>query len=211
MANAKSFFDVKQYHNDSQTVVDKWNVRELVEYERYCRDNLRFDDMKECYSDESRVRLSWYDCDGKAFVERSRSTGVGAKHKIFNAFVWLNGDRGISELSAMLQGPKQLFDGIECNHTSYARLLYRVEKEDSGWKIKGFDCIYERDTLIPVIPTKNFEIDPSKINKYRESYKCLSYALELQGLPCNQELPGEDRLETITALYEEASLWLFAK
>ncbi len=205
---SKSFFEIAQYHNDAALDLEKNNIKELVTYERYCRDNGLFDEMKDCYSDESRVRITWFDGDGKEFVERFHKMGTGAKHKINTAFVWMLGDKAICEVTTLMMGAYMIIDGVQCSHTGWARLLYRVEKETGVWRIKGLDCIYERDTLVPVIPVANFSIEPEKINKYRESYKCLCYTLELQGLPANQELPGDDRPETVAALYEEAGQWL---
>lgn len=205
----KSFFDIPQYHNDAALALEKNNIEELVTYERYCRDNGRFDDMKACYSDESRVHISWYNGDGKEFAERSRKTGVGAKHKINTVFAWTLADKAICEVTTLMMGAYLMIDGVQCCHTGWARLLYRVGKGAGFWRIKGLDCIYERDMLTPVIPVANFGIDPDKINKYRESYKCLCYTLELQGLSFSQDLPGDDRPETVAALYEDAGRWLY--
>ena len=82
---------------------------------------------------------------------------------------------------------------------------------DGVWKIKGMDCIYERDMLIPVVPDPKAFVDPSEFEKYRKSYKCVSWLFNHTGLPCGDELPGDDKPETVQKVYDEVSECFFAE
>lgn len=45
-----------------------------------------------------------------------------------------------------------------------------------------------------------------KSNRY--SYQCLSYVLRKRGENVNDNLPGEDKQETVNSLYTKAFSWL---
>lgn len=213
----KTFFDLPVYQDDAKSMLEKHNITKLLEYDRYCRDTMRFDEQKKCYAEKSRVRITWYDGDGREFVERSRKMSESGKlkdgtystprHKIYNTFVYLNGDKAVAEMQCMM-GAYHTINNVEYHRFGWARLLYRVVKEENVWKIAALDCIYERDMLVPVVPDKNALVDPKDFEKYRASYKCVSWLFEKTGLPCSQELPGDDKPETVQKLYDEASSWL---
>lgn len=48
-----------------------------------------------------------------------------------------------------------------------------------------------------------------EVKDYRESYRNLSYVLSLQGLKSGQDLPGDDKPETVEKLYDETNKWMF--
>ena len=205
----KLFNQAPVYNDTPETLCEKSNITKLVEYERYCRDMKLFDEEKECFSEESRVRITWFDGDGREFVERSRSsTGelwTSPRHKIYNTFVWLNGNKAAAEMQCMM-GAYHTVDGVQYHRLGWARLLYRVQKENGLWRIKALDCIYERDMLIPVVPSA--ELDASEFDAYRPSYKCVSWLFDKQGIPCSNRLPGDDRPLIVQELYADVTNWL---
>ncbi|WP_368292993.1 nuclear transport factor 2 family protein [Dehalobacter sp. TBBPA1] len=204
-----SLFDILPYHNNGANVIDTANVKALVEYERYCRDTYHFDQMGACYADDSVIDTAWFHGTGKQFAEVSKKSGRGAKHKINSIIVWLNGNKAIAEMQAQMLGPRgQKINGIETDVVSYARLVYRVQKTNGRWLIKGFTPIYERDAFIPTIPTANFVYDENELNSYRASYKCVCYQLKGMGMSMNQDLPGEDKPETVEKVYQDVTAWL---
>lgn len=204
-----SFFDIP-LENDPTVLQEKSKIKELLEYDRYCRDNGHFEQMAECYSDDSVVRVSWFNGTGKEYCRRlQQAGGGGAKHKIDYTVVWINGDRAIGEMTTSMLSPRKVVDGLEFDVVSYARIVTRVRREAGAWKIIQGDCIYERDQIVPVIPTSTIPLDAARLEDYRASYKCLCYVQSLEGETSDQELPGEDRPETVEKLYREASEWIF--
>ena len=205
----KPFNQIPVYNDTAETLCEKSNVTKLVEYERYCRDMMLFDAEKECFSEDSYVKISWFNGSGREFVERSRSSAgelwTAPKHKMYNTFVWLNGDKAAAEAQCMM-GAYNTVDGVQYHRLGWARLLYRVQKEGGLWKVKGLDCIYERDMLIPVVPSA--ALDASEFEKYRPSYKCLSWVLDKRGIPCSDRLPGDDRPSIVEELYTDTTNWL---
>ena len=203
-----TFFDIAPYDNDLQGVADKFNITTLVDYERYCRDNQLWDQMEACYLEDSEVNISWFKGTGKEFVDISRHSPK-AKHKLFNTVIWQRGDKALAETMASMFAPRVEVDGTEVDQIAYSKLLYRVEKRDGVWKVKGLECIYERDSIVPVIPS-DMKMDKSEFENFRDSYKTLCYMLGVNGKESRQDLAGDDIPESVQKVYEAANEWLMA-
>lgn len=65
-------FDCKMGQNTLEELLDKENIRELVEFERYCRDYEHWDQMRTCYHDDATVCTSWTTAKIDDFVEGSK-------------------------------------------------------------------------------------------------------------------------------------------
>lgn len=214
----QSFFDLPVYQDDMETMLEKHNIEKLVQYERYCRDNGMFKEMEQCYAEDSHVKITWFDGNGREFVRRSAKMAEGRKadpyfmpkHKIYNTFVWLNDDKAIAECQCMMFNYHDI-EGTVYNREGFARLLYRVEKEKGIWQVNSMDCIYERDFMVPVVPGTGKQFKEEDFSKYRKSYKCISWIFDHTGMPCSMDEAGDDKPETVKKLYEEASAWLFEK
>lgn len=214
----KSFLDIDMFQNTAEQALDKANIRELLEYDRYCRDYDHYDQELKCFSPQSRVRITWYDGDGREFVRTTAKRAAKSpnkngiyspKHRINDTIIWLHGDKAVAEVVCTMRSPREKIQGQELDFNTDAKLLYQVQKEDGVWRIKGLDCIYERDWFNLVTPGTTFTA-PSNIDDYRESYKWLSWRLESMGLSASQNLPGGDRPDLVNKLYAEVSAWVFA-
>lgn len=207
----KNFYDLPLNQTDKQAFQDRAEIRELLEYERYCRDNGLYDQEAACYSDDAQIHVSWYDGPAKGYFEKvSAANGGGAKHKINSTSVWINDDKAISEMTVMMLSPRTKLDGQEVDLHSYARIFSRLQKINDQWQLVNGDCIYERDELVPVIPSAPINIDTKELASYRTSYQGLCYVLARTGLQSSQDLPGEDKPETVAKVYRDASEWFFA-
>lgn len=196
--------------DDPEKVLDRARIRELMEYERYCRDNGLYDEAAACYSDDARIHVSWFDGPASEYWERTRKAhGAGSRHKVFSTAVFLNGDKAVAETQAMMLSPRMSIQGCEMDMVSHVRIFARLERRGGAWRIVYGDCVYERDELIPVTPGATVPDLSSQVQGYRESYKNLSYVLSLQGLPAGDDLPGDDRPETVRKLYDGTSRWMF--
>lgn len=200
------YFDKLLYNNNIEEVVEKYKIQELVEYERYCRDRQLWEQMEQCYDENSRVQISWFTGSGKEFIEASKNM-KGASHKNNNTVVWLNKNRGIAEILTCIQ-MRFSENSVEYDLLSYARVLYRVEKRDERWRIISMECIYERDSIIPTVPMGGLQIKPEELRQGRYSYQCLAYVLKRRGETINENLPGEDKPDTIKELYQNVFSWL---
>ena len=193
--------------NTEQDVKDKFSVKELIEFERFCRDNALWAEMKRCFAANSSVTVSWFKGTGEEFVEASSKMKAYAPHKLYNTLVWLNNNKAVAITMATIQCRSNL-KGAIVELQSDVKLIYRVEKLDRVWYIISMDGIYEKDSLVPVSLGHNIVVPIDEISKFRTSYVNLSYIFSKDGYKIDTELPGIDRPETVNKLYNEAKGWL---
>lgn len=193
--------------NTKENLIDKFSVKELIEFERFCRDNSQWDEMRKCFAADSKITVSWFQGTGAEFVDASIKMESYAPHKIYKTLVWLSNDKAVSITMATVQCRSDL-DGHTVELRSDVKLLYRTQKIDGVWYIISMDGIYEKDSLIPVSPGGNISVPTEEISKYRSSYANLTYVFKKQGYDIDNNLPGIDRPETVNKLYQEAEDWL---
>ena len=185
-------------------------ITQLVVRERESRDLCLWNRMASCFFEDSLVDISWFRGTGKEFVEASKGMferGMRAKHRLGPVLVTLNGDRAVASLSGIIDIP-QTVDGVELTLSSHALFLYRVEKRTGEWGLMSFGAIYRRDELIPATPGQSVTIPPEDLAGYRSSYRNLSWSLAQTGYTVNNDLPGEDRPETVSAIMEAVFGWV---
>jgi hypothetical protein len=184
-------------------------VSQLVLRERLSRDLGLWEQMRDCFHDDSVVRISWINASGPEFVRRSKEMAlrnVQASHRLGPIFVTLAGDRAIAQLAAIIDIPFTLKD-TEVMMSSHTRLLLRAERRESVWRLSGFDAVYLRDEMAPAIPGQILKVDPEAVKAYRPTYRLLSYCLASSGFPVRNDLAGVDRPDLVDALIREIYGW----
>jgi hypothetical protein len=184
-------------------------VSQLVLRERLSRDLGLWEQMRECFHGDSVVRISWINASGPEFVRRSQEMAerkVKATHRLGPIFVTLAGDRAIAQLVAIIDIPFTL-KGIEVIMSSYARFLFRSERRERVWRLSGFDAVYQRDEITPLIPGQIVVVGPEELKPFRTSYRLLSYCLAVGGFPVSNDLAGVDRPDLVDALTREIYGW----
>jgi SnoaL-like domain len=198
--------------NLSQDVLDAAAVSavtQLVLTERDSRDLGRWQSMRACFYADSRVRLSWFSGNGEDFIKGSidmARRGVLAKHRLGPVRVRLAGERALATFAGIIDIPVSV-GGVEAQLSSHARFLYRVERRNERWGIVGFDAVYRRDELQPVIPGESIPVTAAQLAGLRPSYRMLSFVLTSQGYAVNADLPGEDRPDGVAAIEREIHEW----
>ena len=185
-------------------------VSQLIIRERESRDMARWDTMRDCFHPDSIVKISWINGSGPQFVEGSidmAKRGMYAKHRLGPVLVTLNGNRALASLTGIIDIPR-VIDGVDMVLSAYGRFIYRAEKRDDVWRIFSFECIYMRDELTPSILGQTIIIDPAEVAGFRPSYRNLAWCLMKTGYEVNQDLPGEDRPETVEKMMNEINAWL---
>src|SRR6516164_6841520 len=112
-------------------------VSQLVLRERLSRDLGLWEQMRDCFHDDSVVRLSWIDASGPEFVRRSKEMAernVKATHRLGPILVTLAGDRALAQLGAVIDVPGKV-RGIAVIFSCHARFLFRVERRQETWRI----------------------------------------------------------------------------
>lgn len=204
------FYQCEMGKNSLEDVVDKFNIRELIEFERYCRDYKLWPELRSCYHDDAKIIVSWMTGTPDEFVAgstRMNASKAPAKHKVFDTVVWKNGNRAVAECITAIQIRCPL-DGDTVDMSTHTRLHYRLEKREGVWKILHMEPIYEKDTLQSIYTDGTFHADREELAKYRPSYANMMLRQVHYGLHPNGELAGEDRPESVEAIYEESSRFL---
>lgn len=201
------FYQYPMGRNSIQEIEDKANIKELIEFERYCRDYMHWEEMRTCYHSDAVITVSWMKGGPEDFVRQSSLRPAPAKHKIFDTLIWKKGDRAIAECITMIQIRCPL-EGDVVDLSTDTRLHYRVEKREGVWKIYSMDAIYEKDTMRSAYTDGSFHASRKELEQYRSSYaNMMLRQVRYGGIP-NGELAGEDRPESILRLYRESSDWL---
>lgn len=193
--------------NTLENIADKFSIKELIEFERFCRDNAQWEEMKKCFAENSTVTVSWFNGTGQEFVDASSKMESYAPHKLYDTLVWLNKDKAVAITMATIQ-IRQEIQGHLLELNSDVKLLYKTQKINGLWSIISMEGIYEKDSLLPVSPADGIVIPKEEIDKYRSSYANLSYVLSKKGYPIDSNLPGIDKPETVAKLYQESEDWL---
>src|SRR3974390_2288339 len=101
-------------------------VTQLILHERFSRDLGLWEQMRDCFHDDSAVRISWINASGPEFVRRSKEMAernVKASHRLGPIFVTLAGGRAIAQLGAIIDIPFTL-KGTDVLVSSHARFPY---------------------------------------------------------------------------------------
>lgn len=187
-------------------------VTQLVLRERQSRDRGWWEQMAECFAEDSVVEMSWFTGAGAEFVRESRRMsedgwGGHSVHRLSPPSIRVEGDRALAELPLSIEF-RVTVGGVEADLTSYARSQYRAIRTGESWRIVRITSIYERDTLIPAVPGTRLGVDPQEFAGYRSSYRCLAWYLNRLGLPPRFDLLGDDQPEAVTHEYEAEASWL---
>ena len=201
MEEMMGFFDMPRTES-AEDMLEKFRVRELVEYERFCRDNALWDSMLACFAQDSRVEISWYQGSGQGFVEASKKMKAKAPHKLNNTLVWLNGAHAAGVTMGSIHIRRRI-GWTWVDLVSQVLFLYTARKEQGVWKIVTMNCIYEQDSLLPVCA-----VPPARQPFVRPSYRHLAQVLQEDGFSISEALPGDDQPPAVQALYAQAAAFL---
>lgn len=184
-------------------------ITQLVLAERECRDMGRWERMKSCYHADGFVRISWFQGNAHEFVDASRAMAqrqVLAKHRLGPVAVRVAGHRAVATMVIAIDIATALQD-VEVMLSSQARVFYRAELRDGAWKLSSFEAFYMRDDIASRVPGQAIPVTAQDLAGYRQAYRYLSYVLASQGYAVRDDLPGEDRPDSVEALCREIYGW----
>ena len=134
--------------------------------------------------------------------------GDYAVHRLSPPAVRVNGDRALAELPLIIEWRVDI-DGTEADLASACRSQYRtVRGADGLWRIAAITSIYEKDTLVPVLPGARLAVDAAQLAGYRSSYRFLAWYLNRKGYTVGDHHLGDDRPEAVTEQYQAEHAWL---
>ncbi len=189
---------------------DKQAIAELVRMERFWRDCSEWDKLAACYTEDSRVKTTWFEGTGKAFAQGSREMaekGRLSTHLITPTYIRVKADRALSE-SLMEIHNRSTIESVEVDTIMYGRFFSRVRRTPVGWRLASFDGIYRKDVIAPVNPGESVPIDWTQMRHFRPSYRIWAYMISRRGYKVTNDELGDDRPDLLDIFYREAEHWL---
>jgi hypothetical protein len=211
----KMFYELPMGNISNEEMMDKLRIKELIEFERYCRDNSHFEQEKTCWWEDGQVFATWFKGSIDEFLKNSGARNkTPSKHKINSIVVWLKDNRAIAECICTITYRTKLgHEQIDLH--SWCRLHFRVEKRDERWGIVYFEGIYEKDRIDPVFSDSKWYVPREELTKFRPinwnmCFRLTNYSADSfgGGLQFSEYWAGADKPETVQKLYEDSSRWL---
>ena len=212
-----------------EEMIEKARVKELVEFERYCRDYADYGTEEaewNLWFDDARIVTTWHDGGKDTFMRTPGSftypktktpdeEGVidSFHHRANNTLVWLKGTRAIAEYLCCMVSRRKV-NGEWMDTQVMARMHYRAEKREGKWGLVFMDVIYEQDRMDPVFQDAAFTMPREVVKKHRNINWNMSgagdYAKPGTGRKHRDEalLYGYDLPEQVNELYAESTRWL---
>jgi hypothetical protein len=185
-------------------------ITQLIVRERDSRDMGFWNRMLDCFHPDALINISWIRGNAREFVEGSKdmaARGMCATHRLGPILVTQNADKAVATLGGVIDIPTEL-EGKQFHLSAHCLMLYRLEQRAGAWRILGFEAIYRRDELTPVIMGQSVTMPDELFRTFRPPYRNLAWSQHLKGYKVNMDLPGEDRPETVQAIYQRFYAWL---
>ena len=106
------------------------------------------------------------------------------------------------------------YQGNEYDKISSVRLISRLERlneahESGGWKILSLECIYIRDSIVPIQPLSPDNV-PSfeEAGKFNKCYRYSAWLLSTIGIESRNDLPNEEDPESVKEVLQRNQAWL---
>lgn len=191
-------------------LVDKQAIIEAVRLERFWRDQGEWEKLADAYTEDSKVRTTWFQGTGREFAEGSRDMaerGRRSTHLITPTHIRVNGDRALCESLAEIHN-RSLLEGVEVDTIQYCRFFSRLRRTPEGWRLASFDGIYHKDVIAPVNPADELPVDWEEMRSLRPSYRVWAYMISRRGYEVTQDELGDDRPDLLEPFYRAAEEWL---
>jgi hypothetical protein len=191
-------------------LVDREAIASLLRLERFWRDQGEWEKLAACYTEDARVRTTWFEGAAADFVVASRKMAEGgrhSKHMITPTYLRIKEDRALAESLGEIHNRSTL-DGVEVDMIQYCRFFSRLRRTRAGWRLASFEGIYQRDTIQPVNPGDQLALDWDALRRFRPSYRIWSYALSRQGYAVPQDRVADDRPDLLQSFYRAEERWL---
>ncbi|MBR9764706.1 MAG: nuclear transport factor 2 family protein [Rhodobacteraceae bacterium] len=169
-----------------QRTTDIIEITQLIQAWGHCRDQGRWDELAEIFTEDGTISITWFSGPFRDFVAASRRMhqprGPRVKHLIGQPVVQLNGPRALAETNVQILGRFEIA-GTPVDYTSYARFLDRLEQVPAGWQIRHREAVYEKDRLDPVVPGAAFMqfMNETDFSDLPEPFRFLGYRLRHSG------------------------------
>ena len=194
---------------DTNEVLERMAVREVVENWAVFRDAGDWERFRSCWHDDGRMMATWFQGSAEEFIKVSREgfeRGVSILHFLGGSSVELKGQRAIAQ-TKMTINQRALVHKVLVDVVCTGRFYDFMEKRDGRWGVVLRQPIYEKDRMDPVDPAERLELDPEILGRFPTGYRHLAYLQTDIGYKVKPDMPGLTGPE-VEALYARGRRWL---
>jgi hypothetical protein len=145
---------------DWAAALDKMAICEVRRAWAFHLDLGEWDALRACFHPDASITVSWYSGPVDGFIERSKAMAAGRKaeehrkHWLGNMRCEVKDARAVLETDVLIL-IREFIDGSLFDYTSYARFYDLFERRAGAWRIREWNCIYDKDRLDPVVPARD--------------------------------------------------------
>lgn len=191
-------------------LLDQLAVRQLIDDWVIWRDSRQWDRVATLWHDDGVMMTTWggrgSPADFAAAAEAGFRNGDRMLHSNGGTSVDVAGDRAIAQTKLRIMQRGEV-EGTLCDVTCIGRDYDFCERRDGRWGFVLRQPIYERDSIAPVDPRDDVELDAAALAALPEGYARLGYLQQSLGYGIGDRLPVLEGPET-EALYRAGEAWL---
>ncbi len=195
--------------SDTNEIIKRMEIRELVENWVMYRDSADWDRFRTVWTDDGRMMATWFWGPAEDFIKASIEgfeRGIYILHFLGGSSVEIEGDRAVAQ-TKMTISQRGDVRGVECDIVCTGRFYDLIERRNEKWGIVLRQPIYERDRITPLNFSQSPELDLEILKSYPAGYRHLAYFQQGLGYNVKRDMPGLTGPE-VEALYSQGVAWL---
>lgn len=193
----------------TDNLIDRLMVRELVENWAVFRDAGDWDRFRSVWHDDGRMMATWCQASADGFIEATKqgwAKGVSILHFLGGSSIEVAGDRALAQ-TKMTISQRATVDGVLVDVVCTGRFYDFIERRNSKWGFVLRQPIYEKDRMDPVDPAARLSLDRQLLERFPEGYRHLAYLQTQIGYEVKRDMPGLKGPE-VERLYARGKRWL---
>ena len=193
----------------SDQILEKLEIRELVENWIVWRDAGDWDRFRTVWHDDGRMMATWFQGTADEFIDVSRqgwARGVSILHFQGGTSIDLVSSRALAQ-TKMTISQRALVHDVLCDVVCTGRFYDFIEKRQGRWGLVLRQPIYEKDRIDPVDPAATLRLDRELLEQFPPGYRHLAYLQTGIGYKVKRDMPGLGGAE-VEALYARGRGWL---
>ena len=191
-------------------LVDKLEIRELVDKWIIASDSGLWDLFDEVWHADGVMAATWFQANAKDFAAARRKgfeAGVSIIHANLGHISEIRKNRAIAQTKMTISQRAEVH-GVLVDVVATGRFYDFFAKENGSWLLVRRQPIYEKDRIDPVVPGATLELDPDVLARFPSGYRHLAYLQTQIGYEVKEKgMPGLSGPE-VERLYDQGRDWL---